>query len=68
MKAILLYIDNNLMKPLKANTVQSHKENILENAQLSVELLNKIFFTIMTKVKKEDMSPRSFEYLKRMLK
>lgn len=44
------------------------KENILEKAQLTIELLNKIFYSIMSRTKREDMAPRNFEYLKRMFK
>ena len=64
----MLYIDNYLIKKLKTASTNNNKDNILEKAQLNVELLNKIFFTVMNKTKKEEVSPRTIEYLRRMFK
>lgn len=63
-KAILKYIDSNLIVNLKRNVSAAEnkalKETILEKAQLTIELLNKIFYSIMSKTKREEITPRNF--------
>ena len=57
------------MKKLVHGTLnQALKESILEKAQLTIELLNKIFYSIMSKIKREDLAIRNFELLKKLFK
>lgn len=67
-RAILMYIETHLLKNIRSVTIASHKESVLEKAQLTVELMNKIFYTIMSKLKREEISQRNFELLKRIFK
>jgi CCR4-NOT transcription complex subunit 1 len=66
-KAILSYVENYLLRNLRS-APQTQKDNVLEKAQLTIELLNKIFYPIMSKLKREEISPRNFEMLKRIFK
>ena len=53
---------------IHGNGNQALKESVLEKAQLTIELLNKIFYSIMSKTKREDITARNFELLKRLFK
>lgn len=60
-RAILNYIDEHLIQHLQLNPGnQQFKDTILDKAQLTIELLNKIFYSIMSKVKRENLAFRNF--------
>ena len=50
--ALLTYIDNKFLKVIKEGN-QNMRDQIMESAQLSIDILNRIFFTIMAKIKNE---------------
>jgi CCR4-NOT transcription complex subunit 1 len=51
-KAILSYVENYLLRNLRT-APPAQKDNVLEKAQLTIELLNKIFYPIMSRLKRE---------------
>ena len=52
--AILNYIENRFLKAMREGN-QNIRDQIMESAQLSVDILNRVFFTIMAKIKNEEM-------------
>ena len=65
--ALLTYIDNKFLKIMKEGN-QNLRDQTMQSAQLSIDILNRIFFTIMAKIKNEEMDPKANDLLKQVYK